>query len=116
MLWPSIHAASHVYRVRRECGADPYELVWRLIHVSECAVITLASAAIARIRDTPSMKVEYLKLRERAYGLSWNQAEELLEKSQGALDGSIDRWIEMLQLVAGFNADGSGYLSSLLSF
>jgi hypothetical protein len=44
------------------------------------AVITLASAALARIRDMPSMQAEYLKLRERSYGLSWNQAEALLEK------------------------------------
>lgn len=116
MLWPSVHAAAHVYRVRRECGADAYELVWRLIHVSECVAITLAAAAIARIREMPPMQAEYLKLRERSYGLSWNQAEELLEKGQGALDGSIDKWIEMLQLVSGFAPQESGYLSALVSF
>jgi hypothetical protein len=64
----------------------------------------------------PSMQAEYLKLRERSYGLSWNEAEELLEKGQGALDGSIDKWIEILQLIAGFTPEGSGYLSALVSF
>ena len=121
LLWPSVHAAADVYSKRSARGAGrgagSYELIWRLIHISESVVITLASAAIARLRTMPESGPEYLKLRERCYGLYWNETEELLEKKgQGALDGSIDKWIEVLQLVSGFEIGGSGYLQALKSF
>lgn len=116
VLWPSVHAAVDVYRRRRECAGDPYELTWRLIHISECVVITLASAAVARIRDIPSLRSEYLKLRERCHGLSWNETEEVLERVQGALDGSVDKWIEILQLISASDPSGSDFLQALQTF
>src|SRR5260370_40942162 len=99
MLWPSVHAAIDVYQRRRASSADHYELIWRLIHICECTSITLAAAAITRIREIGNAQ-DYLKLRERCYGVNWNSTEGALEKSQGALDGSIDKWIEMLHHVA----------------
>ena len=51
LLWPSIHAAVDVYQRRRAAAADHYELIWRLVHICECTVITLAAASISRLRD-----------------------------------------------------------------
>src|SRR5436309_106455 len=100
-LWPSIHAAVDVYLRRRACKADAYELIWRLVHVWECCTITLAAAASARIREMDSAKDHYRSIREKCYGLSRNEADGKLEKSgQGALDGSIDKWIEILFYVS----------------
>ncbi len=99
LLWPSIHAAVDVYQRRRASNADNYELIWRLIHICECVVITIASAAISRIRDL-GRDQDFLKLRERCYGVTWNATEASLEKGQGALDGSIDKWIEIIQYIA----------------
>jgi tetratricopeptide (TPR) repeat protein len=115
MLWPSIHAAVDVYQRRRASAADHYELIWRLIHICECTVITLASAAISRIAKMDK-KQEFLKLRERCYGITWNSTENSLEKSQGALDGSIDKWIEITQSVASLDVTGSGFLTALHTF
>jgi len=115
MLWPSVHAAIDVYQRRRSSSADHYELIWRLIHICECVAITLASAAITRIRDIGGAP-DYLKLRERCYGVTWNSTEGALEKSLGALDGSIDKWIEILQHIATFSIDGSKFLTGLQTF
>src|ERR1035441_8566033 len=94
LLWPSIHAAVDVYQRRRASNADNYELIWRLIHICECTIITLASAAISRVRHLGKNQ-EFLELRERCYGITWNATEASLEKGPGALDGSIDKWIEL---------------------
>ena len=60
---------------------------------------------------------DYLKLRERCYGVTWNiNLEGALEKSLGALDGSIDKWIEILQHIATFSIDGSKFLTGLQTF
>jgi hypothetical protein len=115
MLWPSIHAAVDVYQRRRASAADHYELIWRLIHICECTVITLAAAAISRLRLV-GQNQEYLKLRERCYGITWNTTEASLEKGLGALDGSIDKWIEIIQYVPGLNVEGSGFLAALRGF
>src|SRR5579872_4175097 len=115
MLWPSIHAAVDVYQRRRATSADSYELIWRLIHICECTVITLASAAISRIRDLGKDQ-EFLKLRERCYGITWNATEESLEKGLGALDGSIDKWIEIIQYVANCPIEGSKFISACQLF
>ncbi len=115
LLWPSIHAAVDVYQRRRASAADHYELIWRLIHICEASVITLAAAAITCLRETGKAP-EYLKLRERCYGIGWNPTEGSLEKGLGALDGSIDKWIEIVQHVGTFSIDGSGFLSALQTF
>jgi hypothetical protein len=115
MLWPSIHAAVDVYQRRRASAADHYELIWRLIHICECAIITLAAAAISQLREMGKTQ-EYLKLRERCYGTTWNTTEASLEKSQGALDGSIDKWIEIVQYIGSFPAHASKFLHALQTF
>jgi tetratricopeptide (TPR) repeat protein len=117
LLWPSLHAAIDVYQRRRASSAEPYELIWRLIHICECSAMTLAAGAITRIRELGNAPADYLKLRERCYGVSWNSTEGTLEKtSQGALDGSVDKWIEILQLVATFDVGNSKFLNSLKTF
>jgi len=117
LLWPSVHAAVDVYQRRRASAppADHYELIWRIIHICESTVITLASASIARLRSL-GRDEEFLRLRERCYGVTWNSAEASLEKGQGALDGSIDKWIEILQFVSGLDVGGSGFLTALKGF
>jgi hypothetical protein len=59
---------------------------------------------------------EYLKLRERCYGITWNSTEASLEKGVGALDGSIDKWIEILQYVSGLKIGDSRFLTALQAF
>jgi hypothetical protein len=59
---------------------------------------------------------ENLKLRERCYGITWNTTEDSLEKGLGALDGSIDKWIEIIQYVASCQIEGSGFVSALQNF
>ena len=58
----------------------------------------------------------YLEVRERLYGIKWNEAESSLQKNQGARDGSIDRWIEVLQLISSLDAVDSGFLGALSKF
>src|SRR5215471_19809156 len=115
MLWPSIHSAVEVYQRRRASSADHYELIWRLIHICECTVITLASASISRLREMHENQ-EYLKLRERCYGITSNSTEASLEKGPGSLDGSIDKWIEIVQYVSGLDVQASGFLAALRTF
>jgi hypothetical protein len=111
MLWPSIHSAVEVYQRRRASAADYYELIWRLIHICECTVITLASASISRLREMGENQ-EYLKLRERCYGITWNSTEASLEKGLGSLDGSIDKWIEIIQYVSGLDIEDNPKLQT----
>lgn len=115
LLWPSLHAAVDVYQRRRACNADNYELIWRLIHICECMVITQASAAICRIRAL-GLGAEYLRLRERCYGITWNATDASLENGLGAMDGSIDKWIEIIQYIAGCPFEGSEFISALQRF
>jgi hypothetical protein len=49
-LWPTIADALDTFLRRSATGADPYERIWRLIHVWESTSITLAAAAMSRIR------------------------------------------------------------------
>jgi tetratricopeptide (TPR) repeat protein len=115
ILWPSIHSAIDVYQRRRSANADHYELIWRLIHICECTTITLAAAAITRIREIGSAP-DYLKLRERCYGVTWNTTQGALDAGLGALDGSIDKWVEILQQVTTFSILGSNFLNALQTF
>jgi tetratricopeptide (TPR) repeat protein len=56
---------------------------------------------------------EYLKLCERCYGFTWSETEECMVRGQGALDGSIDKWIEILQQVANSKLDAGRFLDTL---
>jgi hypothetical protein len=115
LLWPSIHAAVDAYQKRRASNADHYEKIWRLIHICECVVISLAAAAISGVRELAKSQ-EFLKLRERCYGITWNSTEASLEKGPGALVGSIDKWIKIVQYVGSLPPDGSNFLAALQTF
>jgi hypothetical protein len=115
LLWPSIHAAVDVYQRRRAAAADHYELIWRLIHICECTVISLVAAAITRLKQMDNGS-DYLKLRERCYGITWNNTDASLDKGIGAFDGSIDKWIEIAQYIPGLNAGDSKFLVAFQSF
>jgi hypothetical protein len=115
MLWPPLHAAVDVYQRRRSAGADHFELIWRLIHICECVVVTIAGAAISRLRAL-GRQTEFLKLREKCYGLTWNDAEVSFDKGIAALDGSIDKWIEIIQYVSSLAAEDSQFLLAVKEF
>jgi tetratricopeptide (TPR) repeat protein len=115
-LWPSIHAATDVYLRRKGCGADSYELIWRLVHIWECCAITLAAAAAARIRSLSEASEADRSIREKCYGVSRNDILGKLERQGfGAFDGSVDRWIEILFLVASLPTGQSPFLDSLIA-
>src|ERR1017187_1611611 len=48
-LWPSVSDALDTFLRRRHNNADPYERVWRLIHLWEATEITLGLAAMSRL-------------------------------------------------------------------
>jgi hypothetical protein len=116
-LWPPIYAAVDVFFRRRASGAEPYELTWRLIHVWECVVLTLAQTAISRLMADKDRRKEELRIiREKCYGVGWESSEATIKRRTGAFDGSMDKWIEVLEYVSTVNTDGSGYVTSLGKF
>jgi len=116
-LWPPIYAAVDVLLRRRAVGAEPYELTWRLIHVWECVVLTLVQAAISKLMDEKDKREEELRIiREKCYGVSWEGSEATIKKRTGAFDGSMDKWIEILEYVSTIDANDSCYLASLKHF
>lgn len=100
-LWPQIADALDTFLRRRDQGMDSYEKVWRLIHVWEATVTTLSSVAIAAFRSNESTKEQYRTAREYCYGRKWDPVEKAFKTFEGALDGSIGRWTEILFLVKG---------------
>lgn len=116
-LWPPIYAAVDVLLRRRAVGAEPYELTWRLIHVWECVVLTLVQAAISRLMaDNDNREEELRIIREKCYGVAWEGSEATIKKRTGAFDGSMDKWIEILEYVSTIDANDSCYLASLKYF
>ncbi len=117
-FWPPIHSALDVYIRRKAGGAEPYALIWRLIHVWECTTIMLASAAASRVRCMTESETSLDRtIRERLFGYSANEADGRLQKNgAGALDGSIDKWREILWMVAKGEPKSSGFLESLCLF
>jgi tetratricopeptide (TPR) repeat protein len=73
-------------------------------------------AAVAAVRELNNAPTDYLKLRERCYGTNWSDTEESIISGQGALDGSIDKWIEILQLVSSSSSEGTRFLQMLRAF
>ncbi len=116
-LWPPIHAAVDVFLRRRAVDAEPYELTWRLIHVWECVVLTLVQTAIAKLMaDEDHHKVELRIIREKCYGVIWEESEATIKRRAGAFDGSMDKWIEILEYVSTIDASDSPFLASLKQF
>lgn len=115
-LWPQIHAAADVFVRRKAANAEPYELTWRLIHLWESVVVTLAEAATARLMTLDGREEDVRAIREKCYGRTWNKGESALEKRIGALEGSVDKWIEILDYVASIQSVDSAFLASVVAF
>ena len=116
-LWPQIHSAVDVFIKRRAAEADSYELTWRLIHIWECVIVTLAQASIARLLDMPEQhEADIRAIREKAYGRTWNEVDATINVRGGALDGSIDRWIEILEYISTIESIKSDYLRTIANF
>jgi hypothetical protein len=97
-LWPPIHDALDTYMRRRVNGADSYERAWRLIHVWEACEITLAISVLSRVRVMPELGPTFLRMREAFHGMSWDEMKRSFRTALGAKDGSIDQWINILDL------------------
>jgi hypothetical protein len=115
-LWPPIADAVDTFLRRRLYDADPYERIWRLIHVWEATEITLAVAAIARIREADGQPEIFRRIREYFYGQTWDQINRTFRASQGAAEGSIDQWINILDELAKCDAPPGSFLVALRDF
>jgi hypothetical protein len=117
-LWPPIEQALDTFLRRRAKQADAYERIWRLIHLWEAISLTLVAAGMSRLRESNEQKTILRKCREYAYGRSWNPLNATFEPQQGAgaLDGSIDRWIDILFEISRYDYPDRGFLSSLKRF
>ena len=115
-LWPPVHASVDVFMKRKATSAEPYELAWRLIHVWECIAIFLGEACTARLMAFEDHVDDVRTIREKCYGRSWNQSESSFDSHTGALDGSIDRWIEILEYVSTIKVEASSFLSTVTTF
>src|SRR6266849_1187104 len=94
-LWPSLSDAVDTFLRRRLNNADPYERVWRLIHLWEATEITLSLAAMARIIGNVDSSSILRRQREFFYGKTWDQVKGSFKSMQGAADGAIDQWINI---------------------
>src|SRR5438067_1751593 len=81
-LWPPIADAVDTFLRRRVTRADPYERLWRLIHVWEAIDITLAVAALARIVYGDPNSEMLRRFREFFYGQAWDQVSGSFRMSQ----------------------------------
>jgi tetratricopeptide (TPR) repeat protein len=115
-LWPSVSDALDTFLRRRHNDADPYERVWRLIHLWEATEITLALAAMSRLAEDGSNPAILRRQREFFYGKTWNEVTGSFKSMQGAADGAVDQWINILDEIAKA-ADLSGrFLGALKGF
>lgn len=112
-LWPSIADALDTFLRRKSGGAEPFERIWRLIHLWEATEITLASAAMALIRHKFPDSVELRRQREFFWGRYWNPVTESFSERPGASDGSIDQWINILDEVSKADALDDPFLLAL---
>jgi len=96
---------------RHATGVDPYERIWRLIHVWEATAITIAATGISRIRLTPGCEQTWLRCREYCHGRQWDPVKKQIAQGQGALNGSIDQWINVLFEIAKLES-ATGFLDA----
>jgi len=122
-LWPTIADAVDTYVRRQASGAHGYERLWRLIHIWESIEITLAAVGVTRLRSVavspdadPRSIEEFRKCRELCYGQSWDAEEREFKNQQGAFEGSIDRWIDILWRLARLESPPGEYLPKLKAF
>lgn len=115
-LWPSVSDALDTFLRRRHNNADPYERVWRLIHLWEATEITLGLAAMSRLIDDVGGPAILRRQREFFYGKTWDQVTGSFKSMQGAADGAIDQWINILDEVAKASELPGAFLASLKKF
>lgn len=112
-LWPSIADAVDTFLRRRHNNADPYERAWRLIHLWEATEITLSLAAMCRLRNEDGAIATLRRQREFFYGKTWDQVIGSFKSMQGAADGTIDQWINIIDEVAKLPDPPGRFLVSL---
>ena len=115
-LWPPIADAVDTFLRRRDQEAGAFERIWRLIHVWESVNITLASVALVHMRRAEAHSVGYRRAREALFGKAWNDIDRTFKTSQGAFDGSIERWIDILSLVTKLEQVEDAYLMALRDY
>jgi hypothetical protein len=115
-LWPPIADALGTFIRRRSAGADGYELTWRLIHVWEAAAAVLSGAVTTRVRTLATTTDAYLRCREHLHGRTWDPLSRTFNRSQGALDGSATRRLDLLWDVENFQPGGSRFLDATKTF
>ena len=118
-LWPTVADAVDTYD-RCRVGAHGYERLWRLIHIWESVEITLAAVGMTRLAfedsKTDKFRKDLRKCRELCYGQSWDSDEGAFKNQQGAFDGSIDRWIDILWSLARLESPPGNFLPKLKAF
>ena len=115
-LWPPIADALGTFIRRRAAGADGYELTWRLIHVWEAVTSVLTGSVTSRLRTLDNTGQSYLRCREHLHGRSWDPLSKTFNRSQGALDGSAVRRIDLLWGLDSVDPAGSRFLESAKRF
>lgn len=98
---------------RRHNNADPYERVWRLIHLWEATAITLALAVTSRLIGDPTSTSILRRQREFFYGKTSDISLDQFKSIQGAADGAVDQWINMLDEIARLGDHPSRFLASV---
>ena len=108
MLWPSVNDALQAFVFRRDLDANGHELTWRLIHVWEAIAAVLVGAISSRLRSQGSNSAPaFLRCREHLHGRSWDPLTRSFHRSQGALDGSVTRRLDLLWDVDAFDTSQS---------
>lgn len=95
-------------------------MTWRLIHIWEAVSITLSLAGASRARELGKEDQELKKVfqvcREHYYGRNWDPITEAFNSSQGALDGSATRRIDILWEFSRADDTASVFLACLKKF
>jgi hypothetical protein len=112
-LWPSVSDAVDTFLRRRHNNADPYERVWRLIHLWEATEITLALATMSRLIGDGASTAILRRQREFFYGKTWDISLDQFKSMQGAADGAVDQWINILDEIAKLSEPSSRFLVSV---
>jgi tetratricopeptide (TPR) repeat protein len=115
-LWPTIADATDTYLRRYAADADSYERLWRLLHVWEAVGITLAAAAMCRLRDEPGSQALLRRCREHFYGLSWDDLTRGFRNLPAAAEGNLEQWARLLQEIASARDVESLFLRALADF
>ena len=113
MLWPPIADALDTFLRRRQNQAGRYERTWRLIHVWESVEIALSVAALSRLCVEKAPADLFRRVREHFYGTYWDDTTRSFRSSQGAAEGSIDQWINILDEIAKVESLGGEFLQAL---